>query len=642
MPNPTFLSQYRLDSLVGRGAFAEVYRATHLELKTIRAIKLLRRDAPGLGSRDFEECRERFRFEAQLGARIKHPNLLLVYDFFQEEDTLALVMEYAAGGTLGERIEQMQKKDSQLPFEQVLQWTVEIAGGLSALHALGAVHRDLKPSNILFDENDHAKVADLGLAQIPGGPSQRSLLSQPQPHPGTPGYMSPEQESSRQYLTPASDIYALGCILFEMLTGRVYRSLRPGTRAVTLRPDLPPWVDELLGRMLASRPDERPWDGTELLKLLSNYQAAAPTQPPPAAQAQPITAQPSRGWLVGGMILLAVLIMLGINAWQRFFPSAAPHFPTPTLPAAPTITAAVAPPSPSATSAPSPVPLATDTPVPFPPVCENTGQQWNSPLDGMPLVCVPAGEFSMGTDGIEGESPQHTVSLSAFWIDQWEVTNAMFAAFVQATGYQTQAEALGNAWGFDGSWRDVPGADWRHPDGPSSSIAGLEHHPVVQVSWFDAQAYCQWAGRQLPSEAQWEKAARGPDGRSYPWGNTFDCHLANTDDETQIDISYVAGGGSCDGFDRTAPVGSFPGGASPYNALDMAGNVLEWVADWYDSNYYSLSPSLDPTGPENGTQRSLRNGSWYTSEGTVRTAQRSRAEPTARLNTLGFRCAYTP
>jgi serine/threonine protein kinase len=130
------------------------------------------------------------------------------------------------------------------------------------------VHRDLKPSNILFDKQGHAKVADLGLAQLPGGYSQRSQLSTPDPHPGTPAYMSPEQENGRSYLTPASDVYALGLVLFEALTGRVYRSQRQGTLVGSLRSDVPGWLDELLVRMLAQNPLERPWDGKEMETLL--------------------------------------------------------------------------------------------------------------------------------------------------------------------------------------------------------------------------------------------------------------------------------------------------------------------------------------------------------------------------------------
>jgi len=262
------LNKYRIEALIGQGAFAEVYHATHLALNAPRALKILRRDAPGVGSTEYADFHARFQLEAQLGAKLDHPNIIQVYDFEQDRKTLILVMEYAEGGNLASRIQRAREKDQLIPLEEAIQIGVDVAQGLSALHAMDAVHRDLKPSNILFDKKGHAKVADLGLAQVPGGPSLRSRLSQPLPHPGTPGYMSPEQEHTGNLLRPASDVYALGIVLFEMLTGRNYNYLKPGTRASELRQGLPDWLDDLLARMLADDPKDRPWDGAEVADLL--------------------------------------------------------------------------------------------------------------------------------------------------------------------------------------------------------------------------------------------------------------------------------------------------------------------------------------------------------------------------------------
>ena len=252
-----------------------------------------------------------------------------------------------------------------------------------------------------------------------------------------------------------------------------------------------------------------------------------------------------------------------------------------------------------------------------------------SETDGIKLVYVPAGKFGMGSNEAQYfaavrlclnaggkidycsqsemlEKPQHTVYLDAFWIDQTEVTNAMYARCVSAGACQPPAK----------------------PNSINHKLYYDEHqfddYPVIWVDWNQADAYCEWAGRQLPSEAQWEKAARGADGRTYPWGEGIDCQKANYN--------------TCVG--DTTPVGSYPAGASPYGALDMAGNVLEWVADWYSASYYSISPKRSPTGPPSGDTKILRGGSWDSDiYGNARSAYRTYCETGCNLSDIGFRCA---
>jgi formylglycine-generating enzyme required for sulfatase activity len=283
--------------------------------------------------------------------------------------------------------------------------------------------------------------------------------------------------------------------------------------------------------------------------------------------------------------------------------------------------------------------------------------------DGMVMVYVPAGEFIMGTGGLEwirrpggprdrqrlglaaygfsNERPQHTVYLDAFWLDQTEVTVSMFRAFVQATGYVSTAERQG--WGkpwtagpMEEEWPRVPGADWQHPRGPESSAE--DDHPVAQVSWEDAAAYCAWAGGSLPTEAQWAKACRGTDGRMWPWGDTFDANRASVC-EAQCPIERWKDDRFDDGYAFTAPVGSFPDGASPYGALDMAGNLWEWVADWYGEDYYGHSPSENPSGPDSGTVRAMRGGAWYDTDVWTTCTVRHQNPTTDLYDDLGFRCA---
>jgi formylglycine-generating enzyme required for sulfatase activity len=275
--------------------------------------------------------------------------------------------------------------------------------------------------------------------------------------------------------------------------------------------------------------------------------------------------------------------------------------------------------APQATQTPSPAAARTRAPAATSVVAELLVTE----PDGAKWVHVPAGEFLMGStesdaDAYEDERPQHTVYLGAFQIMQTEVTNAMFERFVNATGHRTMAEAAGKSWVFDVNkkkWKEIAGANWRHPRGPGSNLGGLGSHPVVHVSWDDAVAYCAWAGGRLPTEAEWEKAARGTDGRKYPWGNQPPAgDLLNFADRN-LDVEW-ADKNTEDGYQFTAPVGSYPKGASPYGALDMAGNVWEWVADWYDAAYYAGSPRSNPTGPADGEYRVLRGGCWNNDAGT--------------------------
>lgn len=239
------------------------------------------------------------------------------------------------------------------------------------------------------------------------------------------------------------------------------------------------------------------------------------------------------------------------------------------------------------------------------------------------MVYIPAGDFQMGSRGGEDdERPVHQVQVDAFWIDQFEITNSAFERFVLETGYQTDAEKTGGGSLWQNSqWNRVAGLNWRQPNSANEGIATIMDHPVVQVSWNDALAYCQWAGGRLPSEAEWELAAIGTTGRKYPWGNQLDSTRLN-----------ASGQG-------TVHVGSYETGKSPCGAYDMAGNVWEWVNDWYQSDYYSSSPVTNPKGPKTGTQKVLRGGAFDPSGGDSRSADRGALPPGSQGNTIGFRCA---
>ncbi|MBD3257282.1 SUMF1/EgtB/PvdO family nonheme iron enzyme [candidate division GN15 bacterium] len=302
--------------------------------------------------------------------------------------------------------------------------------------------------------------------------------------------------------------------------------------------------------------------------------------------------------------------------------------------------------------------------------------------DGM--VLIPAGEFMMGNDGqYEDEMPVHRVQLDFFYIDAHEVTNADFAAFVEATGHVTRAEHDGHCWAYvegESDWQYAADTDWRHPQGPGSTIEDKMNHPVVCLSWEDARAYAAWAGKRLPTEAEWEYAARGGSDQHFiaRTGGTdrqtalHHGHHHGTETATLVDRSpsgkshnhgaqphpvqnlrqehtvtanvwqgqWPAYNERDDGYFYTSPVGSFD--ANEMGVHDMIGNVWEWTADWYAADYYAESPVDNPRGPASGETRVARGGSWFCSPnycGAYSTHYRGASPPDHPFNNVGFRCA---
>jgi formylglycine-generating enzyme required for sulfatase activity len=279
-----------------------------------------------------------------------------------------------------------------------------------------------------------------------------------------------------------------------------------------------------------------------------------------------------------------------------------------------------------------------------PPACTATGQTWLRPLDAMQMVCVPTGIFIIGMKtcvfvGCGKEVNGGTVNLDAFWIDQTEVTNAMFSLFVAQTGYITGAERNGAAE-VNGNPNPVPGADWRHPQGTASSIIGLDNHPVVQMSWYSSSAYCKWAGGSLPTEAQWENAARDGDGRLFPWGNDLPkANLLNAADSS-LPVSWAQKDQN-DGYRYTSPVGSYPDGNSPYGVEDMAGNAWEWTRSIYKDYPYNPGDGREiQTAPTPGDKVTIRGGGFYDDYGSVRSTLRYGGMPDLSHDATGFRCVY--
>ena len=277
-------------------------------------------------------------------------------------------------------------------------------------------------------------------------------------------------------------------------------------------------------------------------------------------------------------------------------------------------------------------------------------------------VVIPAGAFQMGDafdEGYpaDGETPVHTVAVSSFAVDATPVTNTQFAKFIEATGYRTESEQLGSSAVFhllvqakeedilgpvNGAnwWLTVRGADWAHPHGPRSAWKDFAEHPVVHVSWNDAMAYCAWGGRRLPTEAEWEYAARGGlAGKRYAWGD--DLHPQDGKHRCNIwQGEFPLLNTEADGYLGTAPVGSFP--PNGYGLYDTSGNVWEWCQDWFLPKYYRNSPDNDPQGPTIGAGRVMRGGSYLCHESycnRYRVAARSFSPADSASGNCGFRTA---
>jgi len=276
------------------------------------------------------------------------------------------------------------------------------------------------------------------------------------------------------------------------------------------------------------------------------------------------------------------------------------------------------------------------------------------------LTTIPEGRFVMGTDdprgyAEDGEGPPHAVELDSYLMGTHTVTNREFADFVDDTAYRTTAEELGSSFVFSGLlprdfaptravaatpwWRDVPGADWRHPEGPQSSVDDRASHPVVHVSWYDAAAYCEWAGLRLPTEAEWERAARGHGaGHHFPWGDDREPggeHRMNV-----FQGRFPQRDTGDDGWIGTCPVASFP--ANDFGLFETTGNVWEWCSDWFSPDAYRRSPRRSPVGPRRGTTRVMRGGSYLCHESycwRYRVDSRSSNTPDSSAGNVGFRVA---
>jgi serine/threonine-protein kinase len=627
--------RYKILEVLGEGGMATVYKAYDTRLEREVAIKVIRREA--FPPEEMDMLLKRFEREAKMLGRLSHPNIVGVIDYGEHEGSPYLVMVYIPGGTLKQRLGQ------PMPWREAVRILLPIAYALKYVHEHNIINRDVKPSNILMTEAGQPMMSDFGLVKLFGEKAAEgggTNLTSSGSGIGTPDYMSPEQWTGEA--TTLSDLYSLGVVLYEMITGRrPYTAdtpagilLKQATESLPLPntyvPDLPPNVESVLLKVLAKEPSNRYPDvhtfANELENLLAGREVAASTintkrlreqmiGEPAKTPKPPLAGSPTDKtvivdkkpfpvlWVgIGALVLLVVVGgLLFVSTSNVFAPAA-----TATQSPPPSVTATNVPSTATLELTSSPTGAPTDTPIP-------TGT--SIPLEikdnkNVSMRLVPAGEFTMGSNdtGELDVRPAHLVTVDAFYMDTYEVTNERYDACVYAIKCRKPLQ-LGSP---------------THTTYYSNPI--FANYPVLYVDWKMAKAYCEWRGARLPTEAEWEKAARGTDARLYPWGDDKpDCLLGN--------FSGCVG--------DTTPVDQHVKGVSVYGIFGLAGNVWEWTSSLFGLYPYNATDGReDPKAPG---ERVARGGSWnvFGSSGNVRSDTRLKLDPGYYGAYVGIRCVMS-
>jgi len=619
------IGRYKIHELIGAGGMATVYKAFDARLERQVAIKVIRREA--FLQEEMEMLLKRFEREAKSLGQLSHPNIVGVLDYGEFEGAPYLVMEYLPGGTLKDWL------GEPIPWRDAIQLILPIAHALEYVHDRNIINRDVKPSNVLMTDKGQPMLTDFGLLKVFGEKEKEATsLTASGVGLGTPDYMAPEQWTGDA--TAQSDLYSLGVVLYEMITG--HRPFIADTPAGVLLaqandplplpksyiPDLPTDVESVLLKVLAKKPSDRYPNMHVFVKELQNLlagkrvsasmtdtellreQMTGPAQR--VAQAPQAKASTARNWLLPGIVVVGfgVLALLVLGGYLAATSGIFSPDPTPTqeivLPSPTEI-------PPSATVPPTETIIPTTEPTMTPEPTEETLPVEIKDNKNVPMRLVPAGEFTMGSDdsGDAASKPAHTVYLEAFYIDKYEVTNEMYEACAYAVECRKPLSS--------GSVTRV--TYYNNPVFANS--------PVIYVDWKMAKAYCEWRGARLPTEAEWEKAARGTNERLYPWGSD------------ELDCSYANHAG-CVG--DTTPVDQHEKGLSPYGIYGMAGNVWEWTSTL--AGLYPYDATDGREDPEASGKRIARGGSWHIfgNSGNVRTVTRFEVDPGYDGAYIGIRC----
>jgi formylglycine-generating enzyme required for sulfatase activity/CubicO group peptidase (beta-lactamase class C family)/tRNA A-37 threonylcarbamoyl transferase component Bud32 len=643
------LGDYRILRVLGCGGMGIVFEAEDVQLKRRVALKAMRPAIAGNA-----EARQRFLREARAVAALDNDHIVHVYQVGADRGIPFMAMQLLRGQTLADRL----KRETWLSGPEILRLGREIADGLAAAHAQGLIHRDIKPSNIWLESRGEpastywfrVKILDFGLARAAEGDVQ---ISQSGLVAGTPQYMAPEQAEGGK-VDARSDLFALGCVLYRAATGRVpfsgtsvlavLRSLAieqpPAPRSVN--PAIPPELSNLIERLLAKAPQERPASAREVADLLADLEHGTDTGTGSrTALHQPSAAPPGRAAVRGRWrhLLMAAglsIAALGVLLFWMFHSGD----------------------DPDRTDAGNSAPEGEPPPAIVPFTAEQAAdlqRRWARYLGRvvhetnsvkMDLVLLPPGRFTMGTSAEEiaalepelpknepairnllhAEAPPHLVAIRRpFYLGKYEVTVAQFRAFARATGYITEAE------------RDHDRLTWRQPGWKVQ-----DDEPVVCVTWNDATTFCRWLcdtegkSYRLPTEGEWEYACRAGTTTRTCYGDTLSAAQANIHGPHPLQAE------SGPTPDRVARVGSYAPNA--FGLYDLHGNVWEWCADWFRERAYGSSAELDPAGPPFGNMRVMRGGSWTSWGIEARSATRADNWPFHRWPNRGFRilCQLEP
>ncbi len=581
-------NRYEIIAPIGSGGMGTIYSARRINIGDLVAVKVLRPDVI-----TDSQSRERFQREAQAAARLHHPNAVVIHDFGQEPDGVTyIVMELLEGRSLRDVLQERKIINSEL----IAPLLKQACAAIETAHRQGIIHRDLKPDNFILQETPdgamHVKLLDFGIAKLLDRTEEKSLsLTQTGMVIGTPNYMSPEQCQGEE-LDARSDIYSLGVVLYEMLTGsQPFSATNPTGIAVkhvtekprSLReqnPSISAAVEKVVLKALEKNSRDRQQSALQLAQefedAVTSNKSAIPL--PASYETSELTFNEELSSTSKAPIyatITTLILLSGIALWWIFWRQ--------------------------------PELASTRNPKTSNPKTSSTNVQPVTLPEGM--IFIAGGEFTMGRNsGDDLDSPAHQVTLKPFLIDRTEVTNLAYQKFIEAKNYPAPP-------------------DWKGKTFP----AGQDQFPVTDVTWSDANAFAVWHKKRLPTEEEWEFAARGNDQRTYSWGNEFAIGKANVKSNSNPTQK------------NKIPVGSYKDAASPFGAVDMIGNVWEWTAS--SLKPYPNGRAIESKGYKN--LKVIRGGAWMSESAQATTTYR-RGWPASRTDWnetppdysgTGFRCA---